>query len=93
MTIKTQIQQLCKYIEKEHNVKILFCVESGSRAWNMESVDSDYDVRFVFCHNKKKYLDINKPNEIITKHLMRHSKNVRLRGVMLICVGLIFINS
>ena len=69
MTIKTQIQQLCKYIEKEHNVKILFCVESGSRAWNMESVDSDYDVRFVFCHNKKKYLDINKPNEIITKHL------------------------
>ena len=31
-------------IEKEHNVRILYAVESGSRAWGFASQDSDYDV-------------------------------------------------
>ena len=35
-------------IENEHNVKILFAVESGSRVWGMDSPDSDYDIRGVF---------------------------------------------
>jgi hypothetical protein len=40
-------------IEKEHNVKILYAVESGSRAWGFESPDSDFDVRFIYVHSKK----------------------------------------
>ena len=43
------IQSKIKEIEKKENVKILHCVESGSRAWGFASPDSDYDVRFYLC--------------------------------------------
>jgi predicted nucleotidyltransferase len=44
-------------IEKEHTVTILYAVESGSRAWGFESLDSDYDIRFIYAHNKNWYLN------------------------------------
>ena len=63
--MKEKIVALCKKIEKEHDVFILFAVESGSRLWRMESVNSDYDVRFVYIHNQEKYLGINDPEDVI----------------------------
>jgi uncharacterized protein len=32
--------------EAEHDVKVLYAIESGSRAWGFASSNSDYDVRF-----------------------------------------------
>jgi len=52
-------------IEKEHSVKILFAIESGSRAWGFESVDSDYDVRFIYCHPKDWYLSVISKRDVI----------------------------
>jgi predicted nucleotidyltransferase len=52
-------------IEKEHKVKILYAVESGSRAWGFESADSDYDVRFVYVHNRNWYLNILPKKDVI----------------------------
>ena len=49
------VQKLCS--EKE--VKLLYCCESGSRAWGFESKTSDYDVRFVYAHPLEWYLSIN----------------------------------
>ena len=46
--MKEAIRQICKDLEKETNIRILFAVENGSRAWRLGSNDSDYDVRFVF---------------------------------------------
>lgn len=43
-----KIPEIISQIEQEHNVKILFAVESGSRVWGMDSPDSDYDIRGVF---------------------------------------------
>ena len=40
-----------KQIEKEEGIKILFLIESGSRAWNWASKDSDYDIRGVFVQD------------------------------------------
>ena len=39
------IQNKLTKIPADHNVKLLYAVESGSRAWGFESTDSDYDVR------------------------------------------------
>jgi predicted nucleotidyltransferase len=52
-------------IENEHNVKILYAIESGSRAWGFESIDSDYDVRFIYAHNKNWYLNILPKKDVI----------------------------
>ena len=38
-------------IEKESKIKILLAVESGSRAWDFASTDSDWDVRCIYIHN------------------------------------------
>lgn len=46
-------------VEAEHNIRVLFAVESGSRAWGFPSPDSDYDVRFVYVHRRDHYLRID----------------------------------
>ena len=63
--MKEKIANICKNLEKEKKVKILFAVENGSRAWRMDSKDSDYDVRLVFVRPLKDYIQINKPGEVI----------------------------
>ena len=62
-----KIAKLCRAIEKEEKVTILFAVENGSRAWRMESADSDYDVRFVYHRPLKEYLNLTRPKEVIEK--------------------------
>lgn len=44
------IQSAIDDIEREHDVRVLYAAESGSRAWGFASPDSDYDVRFVYVH-------------------------------------------
>ena len=46
-------------IEREHEVRILFACESGSRGWGFSSPDSDYDARFVYVHRRDWYLSVN----------------------------------
>lgn len=45
-----------KEIEATRNIEILLAVESGSRAWGFASPDSDYDIRFIYRHEKDWYL-------------------------------------
>ncbi len=52
-------------IEKRENIKILHCVESGSRAWGFNSPDSDYDVRFIYVRPKEFYLRLDKVRDVI----------------------------
>jgi hypothetical protein len=54
-------------IEQQHHVRILFAVESGSRAWRFPSIDSDYDVRFVYAHAAAAYLSIEPPDDVIER--------------------------
>jgi len=46
-------------IEREEDVEIFYACESGSRAWGFPSVDSDYDVRFMYVHPRNWYLSID----------------------------------
>jgi predicted nucleotidyltransferase len=59
------VQDTLLKIEKEHSVKILYAVESGSRAWGFESTDSDYDIRFIYTHEKDWYLNILPKRDVI----------------------------
>ena len=63
--ISQRISAICKQLEKEKKIRILFAIENGSRAWRMESEDSDYDVRFVFVRPVADYLQINAPTDVI----------------------------
>lgn len=60
--VKEVVLEKLSAIEKEHNVRILYAVESGSRAWGFPSPDSDYDVRFIYAHSPEWYLSIDTPD-------------------------------
>ncbi|QII47560.1 nucleotidyltransferase domain-containing protein [Bacillus paralicheniformis] len=63
--MKQRIQEELKNIEATYGVKILYAVESGSRAWGFPSQDSDYDVRFIYVHQKDWYLSIDAKRDVI----------------------------
>ena len=57
--VREEILRRIKAAETEHGVKILYAIESGSRAWGFESPNSDYDVRFIYAHPKDWYLAVD----------------------------------
>ncbi len=63
--MKRKILEKLKQIETEKNVKILFAVESGSRAWGFASPDSDYDIRFIYKHEPDYYLSLWEKPDVI----------------------------
>jgi predicted nucleotidyltransferase len=52
-------------IERDFGVEIFYACESGSRAWDFASPDSDYDVRFLYRHPRDWYLSLNEPRDVI----------------------------
>lgn len=63
--IREEISKRLDAIEINEGVKILFAIESGSRAWGFPSPDSDYDVRFVYTHEPDWYLSIDTRRDVI----------------------------
>lgn len=57
-------RKLCEIEEKEQ-VRIIHCVESGSRAWGFASPDSDFDVRFIYIRKPEFYLRLDKTRDVI----------------------------
>ncbi len=60
-----RIRETLSRIEAEHGVRILFACESGSRGWGFDSADSDWDVRFIYCHPRDWYLSIEEGRDVI----------------------------
>lgn len=63
--VKQTIQERLQLIEKQENIKILYAVESGSRAWGFASIDSDYDVRFIYVRPLQDYLKLEKMRDVL----------------------------
>lgn len=59
------IQQKLREIEEKEHIRIIHCVESGSRAWGFASPDSDYDVRFIYVRRPEEYLRLDKSRDVI----------------------------
>jgi predicted nucleotidyltransferase len=56
--IRQEILRRMRAAEKEHGVRVLLAIESGSRAWGFESPNSDYDARFIYVHPQDWYLSV-----------------------------------
>jgi predicted nucleotidyltransferase len=57
--IEEKIRTKLSEVEAQRGCRILFAVESGSRAWGFASADSDYDVRFVYAWPADRYLAVS----------------------------------
>lgn len=64
-TMRVNIEKKIAQIEKDEHVEIMLAIESGSRAQGFESTDSDYDVRFIYRHDLKWYLNILPKRDVI----------------------------
>jgi len=56
--MKTRILNQLQEIEKNHQLRILYACESGSRGWQFPSPDSDFDVRFIYIRSANFYLSV-----------------------------------
>lgn len=65
--ISTRVGDALAQIENEQDVQVLFACESGSRAWGFASLDSDYDVRFIYVHRRDWYLSIDQGRDVIER--------------------------
>src|SRR5215475_7651562 len=63
--IRAEIGRKLDAVERDHHVAIMLAIESGSRAWGFPSLDSDYDVRFIYVHPSDAYLSVAAPQEVI----------------------------
>jgi uncharacterized protein len=69
---RAHILRRLAHAEAEHGVRILFAAESGSRAWGFASPDSDFDVRFIYAHEKAWYLGLTPERDVIEGALDEH---------------------
>ena len=60
-----RIQARLDGVERDHRVRVLWAVESGSRAWGFPSPDSDYDCRFFYVRRHDDYLSPWPPRDVI----------------------------
>lgn len=61
----TRISTALATIEATHGIRILYACESGSRAWGFPSPDSDFDVRFIYCHPPAWYLTLDEGRDTL----------------------------
>ncbi|MDO5289971.1 MAG: nucleotidyltransferase domain-containing protein [Pseudomonadota bacterium] len=62
---RSRILRTLAQIEREHDVRVLFACESGSRGWGFASPDSDYDVRFIYVHRLPWYVGVAARRDVI----------------------------
>jgi predicted nucleotidyltransferase len=63
--VVTEIDRRLATVIDEHDVRIPWAIESGSRAWGFPSPDSDYDCRFLFVRPREKYLSLWPERDVI----------------------------
>jgi uncharacterized protein len=61
----SDLKNLLHGIENEHQLTVLYGLESGSRAWGFESQNSDYDIRFLYVRSVDWYLCIEKHSDVL----------------------------
>jgi predicted nucleotidyltransferase len=65
MSIHSVIVGHLENLMQQHGCRLLFAGESGSRAWGLQSPDSDYDVQCIYAHPAHWYLSIEDRRDTI----------------------------
>ncbi|HEX7754321.1 MAG TPA: nucleotidyltransferase domain-containing protein [Niabella sp.] len=63
--MRTIIKRNLKEIGNRKNIELLYACETGSWAWGFPSPDSDYDVRFIYRHERNWYLSLSAKKDSI----------------------------
>lgn len=63
--MQARISTALRQLEATHGIRILYACESGSRAWGFPSPDSDFDVRFIYCHPPAWYLTLDEGRDTL----------------------------
>jgi predicted nucleotidyltransferase len=63
--VVAQIDERLDDVERDDGVRILWAIESGSRAWGFPSPDSDYDCRFLYIRPVDDYLGLRRRRDVI----------------------------
>ena len=63
--VPERVRDTLARLESERNIRVLYACESGSRAWGFASRDSDYDVRFLYVHQRDWYLSVEERRDVI----------------------------
>src|SRR5262249_5832090 len=63
--VRERVENELAALEQVEGVRIVYVVESGSRAWGFPSQDSDYDVRFLYVRPMDAYLTIVPARDVI----------------------------
>lgn len=66
---QAEVARRLQQVEVDYGVRVLFAVESGSRAWGFASPDSDWDVRFIYAHPQDWYLSVHEKRDVIERML------------------------
>ncbi|MFV0372813.1 DNA polymerase beta superfamily protein [Microbacterium sp.] len=63
--VVAEIDRRLRAVEDDHQVRIPWAIESGSRAWGFPSPDSDYDCRFLFVRRRDHYVTLWPRRDVI----------------------------
>lgn len=80
MSIKNEVITILKEIEKEKNVKIIYACDIGSHASGYAINSSDYDIRFIYIQDTRKYLSLSEPKEVIEKEIVKNNQKYDIVG-------------
>jgi len=56
--MRESILAILSKLEEDHEVRILYACEAGSRSYGVENENSDYDIRFIYIAPLRRYLSI-----------------------------------
>ena len=75
--VRSRIIDKMRQIEINYGVKIIHCVEAGSRSWGIQSPDSDYDIRFIYVQQDlRKYIGVT----AVTEEITEQEDNLDIKG-------------